>query len=647
MCGIAGFISAKPSSEARAIVERMADAIAHRGPDDSGYYVDKFAALGHRRLSIIDLAGGHQPMGNEPGSLQIVYNGEIFNHRQLRGQLEAAGHQYRTHCDTETVVHAYEEWGAGCLNRFRGMFAFAIWDAAGKRLFCARDRLGKKPFYYFADGSLFAFASEIKALLRHPSISAQLEAEALPEYLSFGYLSGENTLFTGIKKLLPGHYLSVDFGFPEPQVRIERYWDVPPASPAGATRREFVAETRRRLEDAIQSRLMSDVPLGVFLSGGVDSGAIAAIAGKFTRDPIQSFSVGYNESRYSELTYAAETAAAIGARHREMRIDRGQFFGALPELIWHEDEPIAWPSSVPLYFVSKLASQHVKVVLTGEGSDELFGGYERYRWTLINVRGASVYNRLPSAIRRRISGFIQSSSLLRSGVRRKLGHTFLARGSSLEALYLDNFYSAFTASERRSLFRTPEADVYANYRKYFERRSHDNLLSRMLYADQKTYLVELLMKQDQMSMAASIESRVPLLDHHLVEFAASIPGSLKIHKGVQKYIFKKAVEDLLPRSVLVRKKIGFPTPLRAWLRGDTAEPIYKLLENKGGFLAPLIERKALLDLLERHRSNQEDATDRIWRLLNLEIWGGLFIAGTQKREPIEPPEAIPAAERAN
>jgi asparagine synthase (glutamine-hydrolysing) len=647
VCGIAGFVSAKHHSESRAIVERMANAIAHRGPDDSGYYVDKFAAFGHRRLSIIDVAGGHQPMSNEAGSLQIVYNGEIFNHLQLRGQLEAAGHQYRTRCDTETIVHAYEEWGTDCLSRFRGMFSFAIWDIIGKRVFCARDRLGKKPFYYFWDGSLFAFASEIKALLQHPHISAQLEAEALPEYLAFGYLSGEQTLFRGIKKLLPGHHLCADFALAEPEIRIEGYWDVPPTSPAVATPREAIAETRRRLEEAVQSRLMSDVPLGVFLSGGVDSSAIAAIAGKFTREPIQSFSVGYNETRYSELRHAAETAAAIGAQHREIRIDRNQFFGALPELIWHEDEPIAWPSSVPLYFVSKLASKHVKVVLTGEGSDELFGGYERYRWTLMNVRGASVYSRLSPRIRRGISGFIQSSSLLRSGFRRKLGHTFLARGSSLEDLYLDNFYGAFTVSEQRRLLTAPPADVYASYRKYFERRPHDTLLSRLLYADQKTYLVELLMKQDQMSMAASIESRVPLLDHHLVEFAASIPGWLKIHNGVQKYIFKKAVQDLLPRSVIYRKKMGFPTPIRAWLRGEAAEPIYKLLENKTSFLSSLIERQALLDLLERHRSDQEDATDRVWRLLNLEIWAGLFITGTRKREPIEPAEAIPAAERAN
>jgi asparagine synthase (glutamine-hydrolysing) len=640
VCGIAGFISAKPNSEARSLIKRMADAIAHRGPDDSDYYVDEFAALGHRRLSIIDLAGGHQPMANETGSLRIVYNGEIFNHLQLREHLEAAGHRYRSHCDTEAIVHSFEEFGPQCLAQFRGMFAFAIWDSAAKRLFCARDRVGKKPFYYFWDGSLFAFASEIKALLQHPSISARLETEAVPEYLAFGYLSGENTLFRGIKKLLPGHYLSVDFAALQPQLRMEQYWDIPQPAPAGGTGPELIKETRRRLEEAVQSRLMSDVPLGVFLSGGVDSSAIAAIAGKFTRDPIQSFSVGYNESRYSELGYAAEAAAAIGAQHREVRIGGEQFFGAVPELIWHEDEPIAWPSSVPLYFVSKLASQHVKVVLTGEGSDELFGGYERYRWNLINVRGASLYSRLPSALRREIRSFVQTSSLLSSELRRKLGHTFLARGSSIETLYLDNFYCAFGASGQSS-------DIYANYRKYFDRHSDAALLSRMLYADQKTYLVELLMKQDQMSMAASIESRVPLLDHSLVEFAASIPASLKIHRGVQKYVFKKAVEDLLPRNVVFRKKMGFPTPLRAWLRERTAAPVYKRLESKSSFIASIIQPKALSDLLERHWGNQEDATDRIWRLLNLELWAGLFITGTQKRESIEPAEAISAAERAN
>ncbi|MFZ0591413.1 MAG: asparagine synthase (glutamine-hydrolyzing) [Bryobacteraceae bacterium] len=617
MCGIAGFVSRRFPPDSSVILRRMTDAIAHRGPDDSGFYTDGRAALGHRRLSIVDVLSGHQPMANESGSLQIVYNGEIFNHAQLRPALERSGHIYRTHCDTETIVHAYEQFGSECLTSFRGMFAFAIWDAENERLFCARDRLGKKPFYYFWNGGLFAFASEIKALLAHPAISAEFESQSLPEYLAFGYLSGEDTLFRGIKKLQPGHYLTLDFADDARKLKITQYWDIPSAKLARASETDLIHETRRRLEETVQLRLMSDVPLGMFLSGGVDSSAIAAIASRLTGAPIQTFSVGYDDERFSELGYATQVARAIGARHYEVRVGMDQFFDALPRLIWHEDEPIAWPSSVPLYFVSKLAAGRVKVVLTGEGSDELFGGYERYRWNLLNVRGASAYKHLPQSIRKSLRGFIQSSSLIRADLRRKLSHTFLLRESSVESLYLDNFYSAFPGT----------GTVYANYLEHFQKHATESLLARMLYADQKTYLVELLMKQDQMSMAASIESRVPLLDHELVEFASSIPDSLKIHGGVQKFIFKKAIEDLLPREIVFRNKMGFPTPLRAWLLDRQAGPFYDALLNRSGFVASVLDLGQVEQLIQRHLQGQEDATDRIWRLLTLELWAGLFITG--------------------
>jgi asparagine synthase (glutamine-hydrolysing) len=631
MCGIAGFVSRRSAPQSSAILRRMTDAVAHRGPDDAGFYADDYAALGHRRLSIVDLAAGHQPMANESGTLRIVYNGEIFNHAQLRPKLERAGHTYQSHCDTETIVHAYEEFGPRCLDLFRGMFAFALWHSGDKQLFCARDRLGKKPFYYFWNGSLFAFASEIKALLRHPDISAEFDTKALPEYMAFGYLSGENTLFRRIKKLLPGHHLTIDFAAENPRVEMTRYWDVPIAKPSGkATETELIRETRRRLEETVQLRLMSDVPLGMFLSGGVDSSAIAAIANRLTGGPIQTFSVGYNEARYSELGYAGQAATAIGTDHHEVRIGMDQFFDALPRLIWHEDEPITWPSSVSLYFVSKLAAERVKVVLTGEGSDELFGGYERYRWNLLNVRAASVYEHMPRSIRSSLCRLVQSSSLIRADLRRKLSHTFLARGASTESLYLDNFYSAFPLDEQRRMFPVRAEAIYGNYLRHFH-RYEGGLLERMLYADQKTYLVELLMKQDQMSMAASIESRVPLLDHELVEFAASIPDSLKINGRVQKYIFKKAVEDLLPREIVFRKKMGFPTPLRVWLRDPRARPFYDAVLNPSGFVASLMDRGTVEQLVERHLNHQEDATDRVWRLLNLELWASRFIAGANEQ----------------
>lgn len=644
MCGIAGFVNlgASGPEEFRPVLERMAGSIAHRGPDDAGYFTDRWAALGHRRLSIVDLAGGHQPMTNEAGDLWIVYNGEIFNHASVRPELEAHGHRYQSRCDTETIVHAYEQWGPAALQRFRGMFSFALWDTGRKRLFCARDRMGIKPFYYYWDGQLFAFASEIKALLAHPAISAALDEAQLPEYLTFGYTSSDRTLFRGIRKLMPGHHLTLEPGLSEP--RIERYWDVP-APGAGAVRsdQEWIAECRRRLEETVQMRLMSDVPLGVFLSGGVDSSAIAALMTRMTKpEPVRSFSVGYAEAEYSELSYASQVAEAIGTRHRQVRVGMEEFFNELPRLVWHEDEPITWPSSVSLYFVAKLAAEDVKVVLTGEGSDELFAGYERYQHFQFNHRAMGVYSLAPELLRRPVRQWIAASALLPAGLRRKLGHTFLGRENSIESLQLDNFYGAFGAGELAGLLPGAAAGApYRSYMNYWNADRPGSLLSRMLYADQKTYLVELLMKQDQMSMATSIESRVPFLDHTLVEFAASVPDSLKIRGGVGKYLMKKAVEDLLPREIVHRPKMGFPTPLRSWFLGERAQPLYDLLSDKNGLLANYLDMPAVEELIRRQRQGREDATDRLWRLVNLQLWGDIFLKqGSRRHEPLLQPAAV-------
>jgi asparagine synthase (glutamine-hydrolysing) len=632
MCGIAGYVSVTPISDTDSIIKRMAGAIAHRGPDDAGFYSDARARIGHRRLSIIDLAGGHQPMANEDSSLWITYNGEIFNHAQLRPKLEKAGHRYQTCCDTETILHAYEEFGPACVNQLRGMFAFAIWNAKEKRLFCARDRLGKKPFYYVWTGKLFVFASEIKALLEHPAISPALEHDVLPEYLAFGYLSQERTFFRGIRQLPPAHTLMLDLNRPDPRLDIAGYWDIPAlASDAGAGEEELVRDLRRRLDESVSMRLMSDVPLGVFLSGGLDSSAIAAIAKRQAGGPVKTFSVGYAEKRYSELSQASQAARAIGTDHYETRLSREDFFEALPRLIGHEDKPIAWPSSVSLYFVSKLAAKHVKVVLTGEGSDELFGGYERYRWHLFNSRAASRYKRVPAALRCSVQRALETSSLLSANVRRKLRHTFLGRDDTIESQLLDNFYAAFSSGEHTSLLKRAGSPAYTNYLGFFNARADDSLLSRMLYADQKTYLVELLMKQDRMSMACSLESRVPFLDHTLVEFAGSIPDRLKIRGSVQKYILRRVAAGLLPPEVIHRKKLGFPTPLRQWLLHPESEAIYRSLTDRSGFLPSIMNMKPLQELIVRHRSGIEDATDRLWRLLNLQHWGDLFLAGGDRR----------------
>ena len=622
MCGIAGFVTRAPAGTPDSVLSRMTDSIRHRGPDASGYYRDPLAALGHRRLSIIDVAGGQQPMSNEDGALRIVYNGEIFNHADLRPALEQAGHRYRTRCDTETILHAYEQYGPDCVTRFRGMFSFAIWDKDTRTLFCARDRLGKKPFYYYWDGRLFAFASEIKALLEHPAISPGFEESLLSEYLAFGYCSGEQTLFSGIRKLMPGHWLRLT---PE-QLEIRRYWEIPcPTSHENRDDQSWIAECRTRLEEAVRSRLMSDVPLGMFLSGGVDSSAIAALMKPMSSGPVKTFAVGYSEQAFSELSYARQVAETIGTEHHEVIVGRDDFFNALPQLIWHEDEPISWPSSVSLYFVSRLAAEQVKVVLTGEGSDELFAGYARYGAYILNQRLLKIYRMAPRPLRDSVRAGIGSSRLLCGNVRRKLQHSVLGRAEDLEALYLDNFYSAFSRAEQQRLLNAPFGSTYDSFLHYWNGQPDASLLSHMLYADQKTYLVELLMKQDQMSMACSIESRVPFLDHPFVEFAAAVPDHMKLRGGVGKYILKRAVEDILPRDIVYRKKMGFPTPLRQWLMDPGADAVVAQLRDRDGLLAPYIDFSYLNDLLTRHKSGLEDATDRIWRLLNLQIWGNIFI----------------------
>lgn len=513
------------------------------------------------------------------------------------------------------------------------MFSFAIWDQSARRLFCARDRLGIKPFYYYWDGSIFAFASEIKALLEHPAVRAEFEDSLLPELLGFGYTSGELTLFRGVRKLMPGHHLTLDLNAREP-LSIQQYWDVPMRAGKdrdGRSDQDCILELRRRLEETVEMRLMSDVPLGMFLSGGLDSSAIAAIIRRKTNGPLKTFSVGYREAKYSELGYAASVARTLGTDHNEVVIGMEDLFNALPRLIWHEDEPLVWPSSISLHFVSKLAAEQVKVVLTGEGADELFGGYERYGITLINRRAAGAYGLLPEFLRHSVRKRIAESPLLNAPMRRKLSHTFLGRELSHESLLLDNFYCAFSIEEQNRLRASPAAAVYGNYMGYWNRYPEAAPLRRMLYSDQKTYLVELLMKQDQMSMANSIESRVPFLDHTLVEFAMGMPDRLKIRGAEQKYALKKAVEDLLPRDIVYRKKMGFPTPIRQWLLDRRAEPLYAALRARDGFLSGYLDLGEIEALIERHRAGKEDCTDRIWRLLNLQLWGDLFFTGKRDR----------------
>ncbi|MGA8765205.1 MAG: asparagine synthase (glutamine-hydrolyzing) [Candidatus Sulfotelmatobacter sp.] len=633
MCGIAGILELGEDARADSLaLRRMCDVMVHRGPDDEGTYVHGPVGLGIRRLSIVDLTTGHQPISNEDGTIWLVFNGEIYNHLALREQLIALGHRYRTRSDTETIVHLYEEYGRDCVQHLRGMFAFALWDSNHQRLFVARDRLGIKPLYYCVTAERLLFGSEIKVLLAHPGIRPEFRRAALPEFLAFGYLSGQDTFYENIQKLMPGHTLEV---YRSGELNIQPYWDLQLSEPDYSHDEAYYVRTYRDLlEQSVSSHLMSDVPLGVFLSGGLDSSAVAALMTKIRREPIETFSVGYPEHAYSELPYARTVAKYINSVHHEVSVTSQDFFEVLPRLIWHEDEPIAWPSSVSLYFVARLAQEHVKVVLTGEGSDETLGGYSRYAYTLKNAAFDRPYRGfVPSPIRRSIRDFIGNSSWIKAAVRRKLSHTFLGLdGASWISFYFDNFFSAFNQADQRGLFTqsaTEEfaaSEPYRNVLAYWEHSSGD-LLQRLLYTDIKTYLVELLMKQDNMSMAASIESRVPFLDHVLIEWAMQVPAGIQIRRMAGKRILKKAMEDLLPHSIIYRPKLGFPTPWSGWLAGPRLEWIEALLLEPRSVNRGYFKPSAVQKLFREHRAKYRDHYDRIWRLLNLELWQRICIEG--------------------
>jgi asparagine synthase (glutamine-hydrolysing) len=632
MCGIAGIVAGcRLHADERERVTRMRDVISHRGPDDAGLFVDDQAALGHRRLSIVDLAAGHQPLANEDESVWIVFNGEIYNHAAIRPELEAAGHRYRTRSDTETIVHAYEQWGDACVDRLRGMFAFAIWDAPRRRLLLARDRLGVKPLYWaLAEGRLL-FGSEIKSILESGLIRASANEAALPELLGTRYLSGTETLFNGIHRLMPGHTLVFEDG----RVSTRAYWDIPAGRVsdelARLSDREVVGRFRELLEESVRIRLMADVPLGMFLSGGLDSSAIAALMAGMIDRPLQTFSVAFKDREFSELEYARQVATAINAEAHEIVIDDQDFFGALPRMIWHEDEPIAHPSSVPLYFVSALAREHVKVVLTGEGSDELLAGYGKYPRALVNWRAAAAYGVVPAPLRTWIAEALVPRLPSRLG--RYAQRSFLAMPRTPEAMFFDNF-AAIGLRRQASLLSpawaaqaTPER-AYGQSRAYFDAPNGESTpLDRLLYTDLKTYLVELLMKQDQMSMAASIESRVPFLDHRLVEFAAALPPRMKLRGFRTKWILREAVRGILPREILTRKKMGFPVPFGNWMKGAWGDVACDVLLDARSRQRGIIDPAAIERLLAAHRSGVADGGDSLWSLLNLELWYRTHIDG--------------------
>ena len=629
MCGIAGILNLDTrGSVDPARLERMRDALRHRGPDDEGIMVEGPVGLVHRRLSIIDLTTGHQPMTNRQRDLWITYNGEIYNFRELRAELEAYGCTFATRSDTEVILQAYATFGEDCVTHLRGMFAFALWDERRRKLFLARDRLGIKPLYYARREHELLFASEIKALLAAGPLQPAFNRAVLPEFLATRFVAGEETFFKGIRKLLPGRTLSWRAA---EGVQKQRYWTLPTElDSSSASLQERAHEVRRRLEDAVRCHLVSDVPVGLFLSGGIDSTGLAALMAPLMDQPIRSFAVGFAEKGYSELGYARLAAGSVGAEHREVVLTPQQFFAALPSLVWHEDEPIAFPSSVSLYFVSRLARDHVKVVMTGEGSDELFLGYNRYRVTAWNERlGRPYWALMPPALQRQLRRLLAG---LPRPLRRYAERSFLGLPPGVRGQFYENFAVFPEALQRLLLQESGGRDPYAEaLRCYHEAPA--GALERMCHADLQTYLVELLMKQDQMSMAASIESRVPFLDHEFVEHVAAMPGCYKLRGWQTKAVLREALKDRVPAPILARPKMGFPVPLGSWLRGEFRPLLQKFVAGPRALERGLFRPDVLRRLVEDHLAGRADHGDRLWLLMNFEIWQRVFLENEQ-------PEAV-------
>ena len=626
MCGIAGFVSSneqRDPREARALLQRMCSVIAHRGPDDQGTLVRNQVALGMRRLSIIDLTGGHQPMSGCDGAVTIVFNGEIYNYRELQRGLEPHGHQFKTHSDTETIVHAYEEYGAACVEHLRGMFAFAIWDARKRELFLARDRAGKKPLYYtITPGGTLIFGSELKSLREHPEFVGEINVEGLDAYLTFGYVPDPLTIFRDVHKLPPGCHLT----FKDGCVRVEQYWDFPyeheQQNPA-RSEADCLEELRTLLDEAVRLRLEADVPLGAFLSGGVDSSTVVGLMTRHMSQPVKTFSIGFHEDSYNELKYARIAAKQFGTDHHEL-IVTPDICEKVDELVWHFDEPFADSSAIPTYVVSKLARRHVKVVLSGDGGDELFAGYTRY------------------ALDRKRSAFAHLPRLVRQGVMQPLGRN-LPHGAwgrnylhnvALDPLdrYIEDV-SIFTRLNKPALYNDDflqqlgTCDAAARFRDYAAHsRAHDPL-DPLLYLDSKTYLPgDVLTKVDRMSMAASLEVRGPLLDHKLIEFVCTqIPASMKM-KGLEtKHIFKRAVRDLVPAEILNRPKQGFGIPIDRWINEQLRERVRGTLTEPRTMQRGYVEPRYVNLLLDENQRGRRDHAGELWALFMLELWHRKFV----------------------
>jgi asparagine synthase (glutamine-hydrolysing) len=625
MCGIVGIVNNQGSPVDQALISRMCEAIRHRGPDEDGFYLSQGVALGMRRLAIIDLKGGQQPIHNQDRTAWIVFNGEIYNYLELREKLEKLGHTFYTNSDTEAVIHAYDQYGADCPKHLRGMFAFAIWDERTRELFLARDRVGKKPILYAQVNGQLIFGSEFSALLLHPAIGREIDTEALHHYLSFMCVPAPMTAYRAIRKLEPGHSLRWRKG----EIKIEQYWQPDFSRKLKISEQEAGERAIEILRDAVKVRLMSEVPLGAFLSGGIDSSAVVALMSQESSEPVKTFSIGFDEQDFSELHHARRVAEHVGADHHEF-IVRPDALEVLPLLVEHYGEPYADSSAIPTYYVARETRKHVTVALNGDGGDESFAGYERYA----AMQLAEKYHRIPAVLRdslvKQAIGLIPSSETKRSRVRdvkRFLQaaslpkvERYLRWVSVFDTAAKENLYSASFLHETQSI---RAADILTPW---FARANGAGIVDAALLADINTYLPnDLLVKVDIATMAVSLEARSPFLDHHLIEFAASLPEKLKLRGLTTKYLLKRMLKKLLPAENLDRRKMGFGVPIGHWFRGKLQPFLRETILSETALRRGLFRPEAVRQLVELHTRGERDNSHQLWTLLMLELWFERFI----------------------
>lgn len=632
MCGICGKYS--PSGAQPEEINHMLDSIAHRGPDDSGSYVRGRIGLGNRRLSIIDLHSGRQPISNEDGTIWVVYNGEMYNYPRLRAQLQSKGHTFRTNSDTEAIVHLYEDLGERCVEEIGGMFAFALWDEKQQKLLLARDRIGQKPLFYSQDGSDFLFGSEIKSILALQDRTPELDPLAMHDYLSLRFISPPRTIFKNIQKLPPAHTLVFQGG----QVTIRRYWQLSFREKLTLSESEILEALQEQLKRTVDSHLLSDVPVGAFLSGGLDSSMIVAVLARDLGLKPQTFSIGVEESDFDETPYARMVAEHYGTHHTEERV-AANLIQSLPKMIWHLDEP-SDPIAACMYQAARLASKHVKVVLGGDGGDELFAGFDRY----VGNRYIDMYSLMPLALRKGLMGPVLDrlpDSFTYKSMTQKLRwvHHLSMQSTAAEQYAEATCFFRFTHAEKQELYgdqlwrELGGMNSTIAITEPFNNAEADDLLDRMLYTDFVTRLPEhSLMLTDRMTMAHGLEARSPFLDHELVEFLAKVPGNIKVQNNQPKHLMRKLAADYLPAPILQREKQGFMLPIAYWFRTDLFPLVSQTLENSHFVKEGLFRKETIQRLLGEHRSNRHDHHVRLWMLLNLELWHQLYIEGIEQDE---------------